>query len=380
MDGSAFRGKPNELFLDPIAASSFKGRKIPPRQFVDGFELFPVKETSFLSGIGGIGKTTIALQLAAAVAMPVAIAETTHFLGRPVSKRGPVLFFSAEDDEIEIQRKLEDVAAAELFDIGHLGKLLIYDFSTRLAKAMLESRKARVLSETPLFKAFIKDVEQHKPALVILDNRAQVVDADELQRGIATKAIGTFNAYAKAMETTFVMLAHPSLTGVNQKTGASGSTGWVNTGRANIHMTYADDEEGTDKPDDGRRVLHVQKGNLTQAGRKINLQRDCGCYHCTDQPPKPGADIGQGSKAERVFMELMRLYRQRGIILTANAASPTTFAPKVFFTNERTNRQGLTMEQLRTAMFALLDKGALRQREDGKGTRAKLVLEIAEEA
>ncbi|MBW9116623.1 AAA family ATPase [Rhizobium cauense] len=377
-DSFADRGKREpEVFLDPIAASSFKGRPIPAREFIDGFEFFPVNEVSYLAGMGAVGKTTLALQLAAAVAIPATVAQVTHFLGRPVNRRGPVMFYSSEDDEYECQRKLEDIAAAECFDIGHLSKLLVYDHAARLDKALLESRKQRDLTETPIFKALMAEVERHRPELVILDNKAQIVDADELQRGIATKVGNILGHYAKLHGTTFVILAHPSLTGINQKTGASGSTGWVNTGRANIYMRPPDEKEGasTDdyngqlRPDDGRRVLVVQKANLTQQGRVVNIQRDCGCYRCTDKPKRADDGIGRESKAERVFQKLLSQWAVMKNELSSSPEARGLYAPSAFFRNG--DREGVSLRELERAMFSLLQKGEIENREIGNGTRKR---------
>ncbi|UIL26285.1 AAA family ATPase [Rhizobium leguminosarum] len=210
MDGTPL-GKVAEVFLEGIRASSFEGREIPARQFVDGFGFFPAAELCYLSGPGGGGKTTIALQLAAAVAMPIAACPQTRWLGAPVGIRGPVLFVSCEDDEFECQRRLEAAAAADAFDLHDLRDLRIYDLSARQEKALLVSPQRHRLVKTPILNALEEQIALIRPALVIIDNRAQAIDCDEIDRSLATRASNIFSHLGKLYDTTFVILSHPSL-------------------------------------------------------------------------------------------------------------------------------------------------------------------------
>ncbi|TBA14682.1 hypothetical protein ELH65_01125 [Rhizobium ruizarguesonis] len=379
MDGGP-PGKVADVYLEGIRASSFAGRAIPARKFVDGFDFFPAGELSFLSGPGGGGKTTAALQLAAAVAMPVAACPQTHWLGAPVGVRGPVLFISCEDDEFECQRRLEAAAAAEAFDLRDLRDLRIYDLSARLDKALLVSPQRHRLVKTPICNALEEQIAQICPALVIIDNRAQAIVCDEIDRSLATRASNIFGHIGKLYDSAIVILTHPSLGGIANKTGSSGSTAWTNTGRSTVYMRRpddADDEGNGGGIDDGRRVLISQKANYSPTGRRVNLVWDCGAYRCTDEPRRPDADIGQQSKGERVFLKLMGVFQQRGIELSANPKSGGSYAPNLFFNDAR---EGLTKPQLVTAMYGLLDRRAIWIAEIGPPSRAKKVLKLTGEA
>lgn len=376
MDGSP--GKIAEVYLEGIRASSFAGRAIPAREFVDGFDFFPAGELSYLSGPGGGGKTTVALQLAAAVAMPIAACPQTHWLGAPVGVRGPVLFVSCEDDEFECQRRLEAAAAAEALDLQELRDLRIYDLSARLDKALLVSPQRHRLEKTPIFNALEEQIAQIRPVLVIIDNRAQAIVCDEIDRSLATRASNIFGHLGKLYDSAILILTHPSLGGIANKTGSSGSTAWTNTGRSTVYMRRPDDADDECKGggiDDGRRVLVSQKSNYAPTGRRVNLVWDCGAYSCTDHARRPDADIGQHSKGERVFLKLMAVFEKRQINVSANANSPGSYAPSVFFKDAR---EGLTKSALEAAMKSLIDKGTIEVVVIAKGTsREKRVLKLA---
>ncbi|MBB2698999.1 UNVERIFIED_ORG: RecA-family ATPase [Rhizobium esperanzae] len=365
MDG----GPPGKVaYLEGIRASSFAGREIPARRFVDGFNFFPAGELSYLSGPGGGGKTTVALQLAAAVARPVESCVQSHWLGAPVGVRGPVLFISCEDDEFECQRRLEAAAAAEAYDLRELRDLRIFDMSARLDKALLVSPQRHRLVKTPIFDALEEQIAQIRPALVIIDNRAQAIICDEIDRSLATRASNIFGHLGKLYDSAIVILTHPSLGGMANKSGSSGSTAWTNTGRATVYLRRpddADDEGNGGGIDDGRRVLVSQKSNYSPTGRHVNLKWDCGVYRCTDLPPRPDADIGQQSKSERVFLKLMGVFEKRQIDVSANPNSPGTYAPNLFFKDAR---EGLPKRALEDAMKSLIDKGTIEVVITAKGT------------
>ncbi|MDX0431151.1 AAA family ATPase [Sinorhizobium medicae] len=254
--------------LATINASSFAGKAIPIRQYLDGFEFFIRNDASFLTGAGAIGKTLVILQLAAAVAYPVEAIAETNWLGNAVKVRGKVLFYSGEEDSDELHRRLDDICAHEGFDLDRLGDLMICDMAAEEEKALLRphDKHRDMLVKTSLFASLEKSMEAEKPALLIIDNKAQIIKGNEMSRDVATDVVNVFRALAKRHGCTVVILAHPSMSGIAQKTGASGSTGWINTTRGQVNMRHPDDEQ--EGPDDGRRILVAQKGQLQPTGTR----------------------------------------------------------------------------------------------------------------
>lgn len=379
MDGGP-HGKIAEAHLEGIRVSSFAGREIPARKFIDGFDFFPAGELSYLSGPGGGGKTTVALQLAAAVAMPIAACPQTHWLGAPVGVRGPCLFYSAEDDEFELQRRLEAAAAAEAFDLRELRDLRVYDLSARLDKALLDSPQRHRLVRTPIFNALEEQIAQIRPALVIIDNRAQAIVCDEIDRSLATRASNIFSHLGKLYDTAIMILSHPSQGGIANKTGSSGSTAWTNTGRSTVYMRRPDDADDEGKGggiDDGRRMLVSQKANYSPTGRRVNLVWDCGAYRCTDKPERAGSDIGKADRAQRVFMKLMRAGLEHGQTFSPSI-SARTYPPTLFGASNE--REGINKREFERAMHVLQDKGDIKTVVRHPGTsREKTLLVIANE-
>src|SRR5262249_15203209 len=88
-----------------VKASTFAGQPVPPREWLVK-DRIPRRNVTLLYGDGGTGKTTIAGQLAVQVG-----AGSADWLGGHIECNGPVIFFTAEEDEHEMHRRLADAAA-----------------------------------------------------------------------------------------------------------------------------------------------------------------------------------------------------------------------------------------------------------------------------
>ncbi|APG91063.1 AAA family ATPase [Sinorhizobium americanum] len=345
--------------------------KLKPIEFLDGHGLFLADDLSYLTGAGAIGKSLSSLQLACAVALPERDYPETHWLGRPVRRRGKVLYVSAEDElDVNHQRVL-DIAAAEMFEARLLYNLEICDLSDVEDKALFVGQRSYV-KKTLLFRLLENTIGHLKPELVVLDNRAQLADIDEINRNAATKVSNYLRALAKKYGTTLIVLAHPSLAGLNQKTGNSGSTGWTNTIRNQVDMRKPDDAEA-DGPDDGRRILVSQKPNYGPQGLVVNVKWDMGCYRCTDRQERAGSDIGRADKAERVFLRLLQIHNSQNLFVSASPSS-NSFAPKVFYGDPQ--NENVSLKSLKAAMYALLNDGRIANVAHGPPSKRQYRLEV----
>lgn len=353
--------------LTAVAASTLATTDPPEREYLDGFDLFPAAEFSFLSGAGAAGKTGLCLQLAMATA---SYAEQSHWLGRPIKMQGPVAFYSGEEDLNELHRRLHEIAAADpSIDLRDLSRLHLIDKSIASNKALITAT-----GPTPTFKALEQFVGRKGISLLILDNRAQLCAINELDRNQATATVNHFRGLAKTFGTTTILLQHPSLSGL--KTGSSGSTGFSNTARNFIHLARPNgkDEDPDGSEDDGRRILRVQKANGGKMGRVINLQWSLGAYICTDQPPpRAGFDVGRPQKAERIFLALLDWHNTRGISVSMNTRA-RNFAPTVFVAHP--DRGDCSLKELTAAMHALDKSGKIRSVQYGPPSDDTYRLEV----
>ncbi|MCS3744311.1 AAA family ATPase [Rhizobium sp. BK661] len=351
--------------LETVRLSLFAGAPVPERQFLDQRQLMPMRQVTSLSGDGGTGKSLLALQLSVAVAMG------RKWLDEDV-KKGPVLIISAEDDLQEIHARAAEIAAAEGLDLEAMSGVEIVGLAGEDVELATETKRGRI-TKTPIYDRLLLNMEQLCPILLVIDNLADVFGGNENVRSQARQFIRLLRRIAIDFDCAVLLLAHPSLSGLNSGAGTSGSTGWSNSVRSRMFLRRETDAEGKEA-DERVRILQPMKSNYTALGEPIGLRWDCGVLVCTDKPVPIDEGIGKISKSERVFMKLMELYAKRGIELSA-APQARNFAPSVFFTGGE--REGISKPALITAMLALLDQGKIKILPLGTGTRQKRVLTIA---
>lgn len=344
----------------PVSAATFARVEPPPRQFIDGHDLFLAKRLNVLTGAGQVGKSLVIMQLCCAYALKEDRYPEASWLGQPLRRRGRVLYLTTEDDLEECSRRIRAIAALEGIEISDLRQLDVIDLTDKEARALFQASRNSAVQRTKLLEELEHRIALDQYDLVIIDNRAQAVDANEIDRSVATKVAGVLDVIARKMSVTIILLAHPSLSGIANGSGASGSTAWFNAVRNQVNMRRpdVDQSEAKDAPDDGRRELVAGKTNYSQSGRKLNLQWTAGAYVCTDKPERAGSDIGRADRAERVFLALLKLFAERGVAVSANPKA-NNYAPKVFMTNDN-KREGIPLKTLKVALDSLWERGAIR--------------------
>ena len=111
-----------------------------------------------LSGDGGTGKSLLAMQLSAAVA------TGTTWLGLAVN-RGPVLYFSAEDDLDETHIRLKEICSAEGLDLSQMIGLELAVLAGKDAVLAVEAATGGKIGLTPLFERLRLRMAMSKPSL-----------------------------------------------------------------------------------------------------------------------------------------------------------------------------------------------------------------------
>ena len=219
-------------------------------------------------------QTTIALQLL------VAVAYGDEWLGSRIDKQGPAWFISAEEDNDEIIRRLTailDHQGRTLEDLKGRGVRWTclddeneYGDSDAVLGAVVADRTGRIRA-TPLYDALLKLATEQRPALIVIENAADVFAIDEINRSQIRQAVALLRRLAKRSGAAVMLLQHPSLYGLNSGSGTSGSTQWSNAVRSRLYFAAtkkADDEE-TDI-----RELRVMKANYGPTGETVRL-----CWH-----------------------------------------------------------------------------------------------------
>jgi RecA-family ATPase len=343
------------LGIESFTADTLAGKEVPARQWhVEG--LIPAGVPCTLNADGGLGKTILGLQLC------VATAKQGFWAGRAV-KQGRAVYLSAEDDTDELHRRLFDIAAGAQVSLADLHDLTILPLAGKDAILAAPEGKAGTLKQTKLFAGIEELLHDLKPALMVIDTLADTFGGNEIDRTQARQFIGSLRGLCIRHSVTILLLAHPSLAGMSSGSGSSGSTAWSNSVRARL---YLDRVKGSDddEPDPDLRVLRVVKTNYARLGEEIRLRWQAGTF-----VPAVGQDsitvMSVQSKAERVFLDLLRAYEAEGRPVTATTGHG--YAPALFAKDRRAD--GVSKASFTAAMNCHFEAGRIRNIEVGPPSR-----------
>lgn len=343
---------------DFYSAASLKGKLVSPRPWlVPG--LIPQKTVTLLSGDGGTGKSLLALQLS------IAVAAQAAWIGKTVS-RGRVIYISAEDDDDELHRRIDNILQAEGRCYDDLEGLTLRSLAGEDALLAIDSQVALVRSA--LFDELDSRAAEETPTLIVIDTLADVYPANENDRAKVRQFVGILRGLAIKRQCAVLLLAHPSLTGLNSGTGTSGSTAWNNSVRSRLYLSRISDNGY--EPDPDARVLSTKKANYGRIGGEINLRWTAGRF--VAQAHETGIDAKAASaKAERVFIKLLDTFTDQERYVSANPGP--TYAPSIFA--KHPDVEGCKKRALDAAMNTLLTRGDIIVAQHGNGPKARSHLE-----
>jgi RecA-family ATPase len=211
-----------------INPADWEGLPVPPREWIV-IDYIPAKTVTLLGGDGATGKSLLALQLA------IGRAIAREWIGL-MPEPGRTLVLSAEDDCDEMQRRFEDIRKFYDARMADLADIRLIDLvgEDSILGALMKGQ----IEPTPMFHELDSFMADFRPGLVILDVLADMFSGEENNRPQSRQFIGLLKKLARKHDCTFLLLAHPSVNGINTGTGTSGSTGWNNAVRSRIYCQF----------------------------------------------------------------------------------------------------------------------------------------------
>lgn len=298
-----------------INPADWEGLPVPPREWIVR-DLIPHKTVTLLYGDGAADKSLLTMQLAAARALA---RDWIGLLPEP----GRTLILSAEDDADEMQRRLDDIRqfyGAHMADFADVRLIDLVGEDSVLGGLM----KGRI-EPTPMYYALDALMADFQPSLAAIDVLADAFAGDENNRPQAREFVGLLKRLARKHDCAFLLLAHPSLTGMTTGTGMSGSTGWSNAVRSRLYFQTAKASDGSE-PNKNLRTLEAKKANYSALGEIITLEWKNGLFVPVHGPA--GLDkLAMEAKGDDAFLTLLR--RLNSQARNVSAAKGPTFAPAI---------------------------------------------------
>jgi RecA-family ATPase len=359
--------QPEPLDAEPdwlIDPSAWEGTEVPRREWIVPLYV-PHPTVTLLYGDGAVGKSLLGLQLGAARALEK---EWIGLLPEP----GRTIYFSAEDDADEMHRRLDDIRQFYGATWGEIGAGLRLRDNVG-ADAVLCGWQKGVITPSSVMSKLIDHIDAFGAQFVIIDTLADAYPGDENDRAQARQFIGMLKQVARKRRCSFLLLAHPSLSGLNTGRGTSGSTGWSNSVRSRLYFQIAKATDGSE-PDKNLRTLEGMKSNYGVPGGKIDLEWRNGLFvpaSCLTGVDKLAAE----KKVEEIFICLLKEISDQGRNVNANRGP--TYAPAIFAKED--SAQGMKREDLESAMGRLLKSKTIKVEQFGPPSHSRTKLVISTE-
>jgi len=304
--------------FDTFDASRWEGQPIEERRWIVHNRI-PAGEPGIMSGDGGTGKTKLALQLGVAV-----VAELPDWIGGIVETHGPVIFFSAEEKLKEMHRRVGDILAYLNLSFRDLKGGLHFICDTD--DPTLGKIENNVVQPTRSLLRLEKTAAKIKPALLWIENAADVYAGNEMDRPNVTRFVRSLlGRLTHPSDASVGLIQHPSVSGLQDGTGRSGSTGWNNSGRWRSNFTKIKSKD--DEPDPGLRQYEVVKNNYGSMGEKIRLKWERGVF----VPEGTASSVERAaseSAVDDVFMRCLDAAVAQG--RTVSDSTGRNYAPAIF--------------------------------------------------
>ena len=248
----------------------FSGK--PPAQQWLVKNWLPANRLVFLTGQGAVGKSRLALQLAASIAN----GEPAWLPGGPklvIEKATTAVFVTWEDELAEVHRRLytqdknkEHYSRRPIYDLGDrlhvLGAMGVGPLWAPLDEGSWRLAAPAYWTQTALWVQSY--CETYGAILLVIDPLAAAFASDENTRHLVRAFCSSLDAWAQRARCTVLVIAHPpKSTGV----AYSGSTDWHAAGRAMWQLSTEPRKPEKPTPTlskvDTAPCLSLHKGNYT---------------------------------------------------------------------------------------------------------------------
>lgn len=346
-------------------AADLEGQTIPTKEWLVP-DLIPKRCVTLLFGDGGTGKSLLALQLAASVA------TGGDWIGHKL-EQGRAVFFSAEDEDDDLHRRLSEIVGYLGCRFANLGGLTFRSLVGEDATLAQTESLGKPLVPTDLYHEIDGLLRDQKPDLIVLDTLADLFAGNENAKTEARQFMGFLKELAFRHSCAVVVLAHPSRAGMATGSGDSGSVSWGNSARSRLYFERIIGSDGREENPNAR-LLRVMKANHGPKGAEFGVIWSAGVFTVNAQ--ESGLDAtARNAKAQRVFLKLLSAFSAQG--RRVNHAGSSTYAPKVFA--EHPDSEGVSKRGFKTAMDSLLAAGLVTIQSGGPPSRVVTYLKEREQ-
>jgi RecA-family ATPase len=338
----------NDEPLVTVTPASWAGRSTPEMKWL-AMHRIPVGDVTLLSADGGSGKTEVAVQLVVSVG---------HSLGDWLGcciESGKAMMLSAEEDEADIWTRHDRFCKARGITDTATDQVHFH-FPDLEATWLVTVDRAGNMAPTALFQKLKRWITEHRPTLVVIDANVAVFAGEHVQRFQVRSFVAMLRKIAREIGTAILLLDHPSVRGMSDGSGGSGSVDWSNAVRSRMYLRTDDDNPDV-------RHLEVMKINSWRPGEKVTLYWNGLTFGTQPCESISSAD----SNIEELFLRLLAERNAQGrYVHTSKAAG---YAPKELA--EMAGAKGVSARALAGAMERLMTSGKIEIVNAGPPSRVR---------
>jgi RecA-family ATPase len=333
--------------------SAWDAKPVPEREWAI-FDRSPLNQAGLFSGHGGLGKSILELT------KDVAHVAGADWLGT-VPELGGAFYIGCEDEADEIHRRLADIIRHynTIREANNLPPLTFEQLARdglrvrcllgQDAVLCAAKRKSGTVETTALYKRLYQQAGDLKPKNMSIDTLSRAFAGNEIDRVEVYGFASHMQALAMVARGSLTVLSHPSLAGMRDGTGISGSTAWHNAFRFRHYLT-APKADGDEPQDTNLREVQFLKNQYGTLGQNMVLEYRNGLFLPVAGTVNMSAAM-RASKAEQVFMELLDRFTTEGRPVS-DKPHANNYAP-VCFAGEKAAAQGLKKKDFKEAMASL---------------------------
>ena len=195
------------------------------------------------------------------------------------------------------------------------------------------------------------EAQKLRPKLIVIDTVADTFGGDEIKRAQARQFITILRGLAISAGAAVVLAAHPSLAGIANDSGLSGSTGWHNSVRARAYFKAGPGEDA------GLRALEFRKNNYGPPDAPMILLRWANGVYVVETEGS-FAEIAAQAEMDQLFLKLLRRSAEQGRHVSDKPSA--SYAPAVFVDDPEAKAAKATKKKLAEAMARLFAAKRIR--------------------
>ncbi len=343
--------------IDFLDLPDQEGKPIPPRRWLVD-DMVPIGQITMISGAGGLGKSLIAMQLATACAT-----------GRPylakTATRCPAISIHCEDSKDELRGRQAEINTHYDLSWSDLSDLHPSSREGKDNLLMHVDKYGKMQKPTEFYGQIQEAARKWGARLIILDSLYDIFGGNENIRPEVRKFALMLKQLALEIDGAVVVLAHPSVGGLNDGSGRSGSTAWDASVRSRLYLTRPEAEEDRDI-----RELRTMKANYSGLERPLRLRWQNGVFINEGGGGGYRSAYALAEIDHAVIQGVKRLMTDGARI--AAALQSTNRLDSLF--RKYSICTDLTTAELRASADRLLEKGTLERATVGPASKRVILL------